>query len=334
MVKYKPEEITYELFGIDPVSFYENKYALGESHSNYLANPVFHYELGYECFRRMIGDLKALLPLGGKVLDLGCGSGIYGPTVLANVSNIELYGIDMSETCLAQALANGYSQCKLHNLSQPIPYDDEYFEAVFSMDLFGHIEFRHKDFLIEEAYRVTKGRGVGHHGIETGFIDYFNCDPLNENNPIRKYVLLHGHIGTEPAKAVCQRFSKYFDEVKHQVTYLYPYFADKDYFANQFEEEFARLVKQHNHPESRQLFLIIMGRLNRYFIDQYSRVFGKAFQPYDSPPKKLDKKHEKANKKMLKLLEDYNRKFGIDFVPTPRELFRPGGYSSLTVKKF
>jgi len=306
--KYRPDEITYELFGIDPAEFYATKFACGRGIDDALANPIFRYEIVYEKIRRLIADLRMLVPDGGRVLDIGCGAGPYAPTLLANVPDIRLFGVDMSEACLEQAAANGYSDCRLFNLYEPLPFDDEYFDAVISMDVFGHIEFRQKDFLIGETARITRRGGGGHHGVETAFIDYFDCDPRDENDPVRKYVYVDGHVGAEPTADVCARFAKYFD-VTHHITYLYP-FLDLAAFSGLFGEEFKSLVARHHHPEAVQLASLILGRLNTCFLERFSTAFGDEFTPQDGRPDPGDSPNAKV-----------------------RELFRPGGFSSLTLRR-
>jgi SAM-dependent methyltransferase len=330
--KYTPDEITYELFGINPADFYRAKFAHGRGPDNALDNPFCRYEIGYEGIRRLIVDLQSFLPDGGRALDVGCGAGTYGPTLLANLPGLTLYGVDMSEECLEQAQANGYSSCYLLDISTAMPFEEGHFDFVFTMDFLGHVEFRHKDFLIHEMARVTRQGGGGHHGVETAPIDYLNCNPADEADPIRRYVYVDGHIGVELGEDVCRRFSKYFTQVDHGITRLYP-FKPKDAFAACFEEDFQQTVAAYDHPQAAQLADIILGRLNSYFLDLYSRVFGRAFKAYEKPSEPVDEAHARAREEMLRHIEAYNEMYGTDFIPVPRELFRPTWFSSITVKK-
>jgi hypothetical protein len=200
------------------------------------------------------------------------------------------------------------------------------------MDFLGHVEFRHKDHVIQEMARVTRRGGGGHHGVETGPIDYFNCNPDDENDPVRRYVYVDGHIGSELGRDVCRRFSRFFSEVKYGITRLYP-FKPKDLLAACFEEDFQKTVAAYDNPQAVELADIIIGRLNSYFLDLYGRVFGPAFTAYDTPPEPLAEEHERARQDMLRQIEAYNEKYGIDFIPVPRELFRPTFFSSITVKR-
>jgi ubiquinone/menaquinone biosynthesis C-methylase UbiE len=332
MPRYSPEEITYELFGIDPETFYSTKFALGRGMENALANPVYRHEIGFEKIRRLIESLAVLLPEGGIALDLGCGAGTYGPTLLANVPGLVLHGVDMSETCLEQARENGYQFTDRFELTKKLPYDDGFFDAVFSMDFLGHVEFRYKDAIIGETGRITKPGGGGHHGVETGFTDYFNCNPADESDPIRRFVYADGHIGTEPAQAVCDRFARHFGSVAHRITYLYP-FLTVNIFQSLFGDGFKEAIDQFDQPQARWMADVVLGRLNAHFIEQYGRIFGEAFKANDGPPMSRSEAHEKAHSEMQVLIRGHNEKFGIDFVPVPRELFRPAGFSSITLVK-
>lgn len=328
--KYTHDDITYALFGIDPAEFYRSRFAYGPGVENGLADPVLRYDIGYENIRRLVADVQSFLPGGGRVLDIGCGAGHYGPTLRANVPRIALHGVDMSSECLAQARGNGYEHTELFDLTRPLPYPDGYFDMVFSMDLFGHIEFRHKDFLIGEIARVTREAGGGHHGVETAPIDYFNCNPADEADPIRRYVYVDGHIGAEPGEAVCRRFARHFARVTHGITRLHP-FKPRAAFAACFDEEFQEAVAAYDHPQATQLANVILGRLNSHYLELYSRVFGPAFRSSETPPEPPSDAHAEARAELQDRIDAYNARYGIEFVPVPRELFRPTWFSSITV---
>ena len=330
--KYTHDDITYALFGIDPAEFYRTRFAYGPGVENGLAHPLLRYDIGYENVRRLVADVRTFLPSGGKLLDIGCGSGSHGPTLRANVANLELYGVDMSRECLAQARDNGYGHTEQVDLTKPLPFADESFDMVFSMDLFGHIEFRHKDFLIAEISRVTRRGGGGHHGVETAFIDYFNCNPLDPSDPIRQYVYIDGHVGAEPGDAVCRRFARAFSKVTHGITRLYPFKPVKG-FAACFEEEFQRAVARYDHPQARELADIILGRLNSHYLEAYARIFGPAFRSSETPPEPLTEAHARERLQLQNLIDLHNEKFGFEFVQVPRELFQPTWFSSITVIK-
>lgn len=330
--RYTPDEITYELFGIEPAELYRTRFAHGRGPQNALSDPFCRYEIGYEGIRRLIADVQAFLPNGGRALDVGCGAGTYGPTLLANTPGLTLYGVDLSEECLAHARDNGFSYCEPLNITQPLPFSDGYFDSVFTMDFLGHVEFRHKDSLIKEMARVTKPGGGGHHGVETANIDYFNCNPADEADPVRRYVYVDGHIGVELGEDVGARFARCFAEVRHGITRLHP-FKPKDLFAACFEDDFRQVVASYDQPQAARLADIILGRLNTYFLRLYDEVFGQAFKAYEGRAQAISEEHARAREEMLGRIEAHNERYGIDFIPVPRELFRPTWFSSITVKK-
>src|SRR6185437_16204528 len=64
--------------------------------------------------------------------------------------------------------------------------------------------------LIDETRRVLRPGGIAIHGVETGWKDYFNCDPTDPDDAMRKYVWADGHIGVEPPDETIERFARRF----------------------------------------------------------------------------------------------------------------------------
>jgi predicted TPR repeat methyltransferase len=79
------------------------------------------------------------VPKGGRMLDAGCGSGLlrsYIPTKDAD----ELYGFDLCDDMLQVAKSTGvYSDLRLHDLFNALPYTDEFFETIYCMGVLGYI---------------------------------------------------------------------------------------------------------------------------------------------------------------------------------------------------
>jgi ubiquinone/menaquinone biosynthesis C-methylase UbiE len=322
MPKYRPEEITYELFGIDPEKFYAKLFSYGAAQPDLLADPASKYLNSRQKQRLLVEALRRLLPGGGDVLDVGCGSGPFGPTILAHAPGVRLFGVDMSRECVQQACANGYAGGEACDFVSGLPYPDGRFDAVISMDLLGHIEFRHKDRVIREIWRVTRPGGGGLHGVETTFVDYLNCNPADPNDPVRKYVHAQGHIGVEPARHAEKRFAACFSRVEWNITYLYPLLefnnlANFDYF----EKEFHELLRKHGKgPDAEILADLLLGRLNAYFIDVCQKAFGPAFRPYDQP--------------WWEEQPPTGENPAADAVAAvARQLCRPGGFACFTVGK-
>ncbi|WP_025852329.1 class I SAM-dependent methyltransferase [Paenibacillus ehimensis] len=125
-----------------------------------------------------------------------------------------MYGVDMSSSCIEIAKQNGFDHALTYDVVQGLPYADNEFDFIYTMDFFGHVEFRSKDPMIAEISRITKPGGYGFHGIESGFIDYLNCNPKNPDDTVRKYVYMEGHVGVETLEDILDRFSKHFEIVQ------------------------------------------------------------------------------------------------------------------------
>lgn len=210
------EEITYEFFGIDPVEFYSGKFAGCPGAPDYLSIPKNHFDIEYDRARFLVSNIA-----GERVLDIGCGSAPYGNTIRGNTSVKEIYGVDLDPVCVDYARVS-YDFASVFDLNSSLPFEDNCFDCVFSMDVFGHIEFKHKNNLLREISRVTKSGGRQVHGIECGVIDYFSAKPLDSSCPITKYVFQEGHVGIEDALDLRARWMNFFDNVVIENAFVWP----------------------------------------------------------------------------------------------------------------
>ena len=96
------EDVTYEAFGIDPKTFYKNKFN-SVPHTDYFANPVNRFLLGAERMRYLAGKLP-----GGRVLDVGCGSGILS-LVAAKLGVKRILGIEIEPDAIHVMKKSKYS---------------------------------------------------------------------------------------------------------------------------------------------------------------------------------------------------------------------------------
>jgi len=103
-----------------------------------------------------------LLDGGGRFLDVGCGEGSL--VLLATQKFNEVYGIDIATPRIlrAQETAEKLAKSKAHfctaDLSQGIPFDDSFFDAVSCVATLEFIS--NPIYLLEEFNRVLKTRGV------------------------------------------------------------------------------------------------------------------------------------------------------------------------------
>lgn len=97
---------------------------------------------------------------GGRVLDLGCGDGLF-LAELDRIQNLsargwELHGVDYSPAVLADARRRPFTfkQC---NLEEGIPYADNSFDVVTAGEVIEHVY--DPDRLLREAHRVLRANG-------------------------------------------------------------------------------------------------------------------------------------------------------------------------------
>ncbi|AQS58806.1 class I SAM-dependent methyltransferase [Desulforamulus ferrireducens] len=274
---FVPEEITYLLFGINPEEYYRKRFFEKTKLDVKAENLAIRKTIIYQKSQYLIDLIKQL---GGehqqlKVLDVGCGSGFIGARVKHFIPNTQLFGIDMSGDCINTAKRNGYDHVMAHNVINNLPYAADSFDLVFTMDFFGHVEFRYKDNIISEIHRVTKKGGHGFHGIEAGFINYFTCNPKDPHDPVRKYVHIEGHIGVEPLEDIARRFSQHFNILSAFPWPIRPFLnIDNILAANVWGEEFTKAFSMVDSSNSRIAADLVLGHCTKYFTDLLMKIYG------------------------------------------------------------
>ena len=97
---------------------------------------------------------RASIGTGKRVLDLGCRSGALTRHLL---DGNEVVGVDVDPAALAKAAALGIEPVQA-NVEEPLPFDDESFDAVVAGELLEHLQF--PDALVAEVRRVLRPGGV------------------------------------------------------------------------------------------------------------------------------------------------------------------------------
>ncbi|KEQ25969.1 class I SAM-dependent methyltransferase [Paenibacillus tyrfis] len=277
---FTKDDITYALFDIDPAAYYQERYAYGDvvgvvaNEGRVTQNTLIYQKAHYlhEALRRCLSD-PGNHPV--KVLEVGCGSGTFGARLKHFFPEIELFGVDMSSSCIEIAKQNGFDHAVTYDVVQGLPYADSEFDFIYTMDFFGHVEFRSKDPMIAEISRITKPGGYGFHGIESGFIDYLNCNPKNPDDTVRKYVYMEGHIGVETLEDILDRFSKHFEIVQAFPFPIRPLLNIGNILNSRFwGEEFYTAFAGIDNPTSRVAADLVTGWLNKYLTDQLLQIYG------------------------------------------------------------
>lgn len=305
--KFSSEEITYNLFGINPEEYYQTRFLVAdklnvEAESIAIRNTILYQKSQYlsDLIKQIGGEQQEL-----KVLDVGCGSGLIGARVKHFFPKTQLYGIDMSPDCIKTAKINSYDHVMAHDVINSLPYEDDYFDLVYTMDFFGHVEFRYKNKIISEIHRVTKKSGHGFHGIESGVIDYFGCNPQDPNDKVRKYVYHEGHIGVEPLQDIAIRFGQQFDILTAFPWPLHPFLnIDNILTGNVWGEEFTKAFSIVDSFNSRVAVDMALGYCTKYFTDQFLKIFGNV----------LTMDHIQPEEPLKTLVENFIRGMGFAII--------------------
>ena len=92
---------------------------------------------------------------GDKILDIGCGKGFLLYDFTKILPGIEIYGIDVSK----YALENSKEEIKdklIYGNATSLPYEDNYFDFVFSLNTFHNLECYDLFDALKEMERVGK----------------------------------------------------------------------------------------------------------------------------------------------------------------------------------
>ncbi|MHA1491621.1 MAG: class I SAM-dependent methyltransferase [Promethearchaeota archaeon] len=114
---------------------------------------------------------------GQKILDFGCGSGVYAilaSKVLGNTGKV--YALDSDEEGLLGELIDKIKKYKIKNIEIiktsgeiSIPLNDESVDAVFIYDIYHLLDELEREMLIRESYRVLrKGGFISYHATHIG----------------------------------------------------------------------------------------------------------------------------------------------------------------------
>ena len=196
---------------------------------------------------------------GSSVLDLGCGAGMLA---LLKRKGVTLTGVDLSSECSIAAQRNGYDFTATSALTR-LPFPDDSFDYVVSLDVLGHIDFEEKDAVLAEVKRVLRPDGVTMHGIEC--IDYAaqkNYDEMSAEE-LRRFIEVDGHVGLEEEQDHGKRFLKFFKHVAWEPRYALCLSSDEflkqaDKYGLMFESDFLDYLRGLSFKE-RRAFDMAMG---------------------------------------------------------------------------
>lgn len=115
----------------------------------------YHYREGYwsSVASSLVGHYS--LKSGDKVLDIGCGKGFLLYDMLKLVPGLQVFGLDISD----YAIQHSKDEIKprlLQGCATELPFQDDEFELVFSINTFHNLKNFELDSALREMSRVAK----------------------------------------------------------------------------------------------------------------------------------------------------------------------------------
>lgn len=126
-----------------------------------------HYDIGLKknLFQkiwhgRRFGELsKIIIPVKGKILDVGCHGGLFTQKVLEWTNAGEVFGVDISPKAIERAKKRIKKGHFMVEDAQKLSFPSDFFDAVFCLEMIEHVDYPEE--VIKEIYRVMKKGGYG-----------------------------------------------------------------------------------------------------------------------------------------------------------------------------
>ena len=246
----------YDRAGItDVAEFYRTKFASDEVLDPRYFKALDRFDSRFARTMWVYDNVRA----GSTVLELGCGAGMLA---LLKRKGVTLTGVDLSEECALAARRNGYDATYRAELSS-LPFPDDSFDYVVSLDVLGHIEADEKDAVLAEIKRVLSPGGVTLHGIEcTDHLAQKSYDEMSADE-LRRFIEVDGHVGLEAEQEHARRFRRFFPHVAWEPRYALclsseEFLKQADKYGLAFEDDFLDYLRGLSFKE-RRAFDMAMG---------------------------------------------------------------------------
>lgn len=246
----------YKQSGIDDLrEFYRTKFVSNEVLDARYFNPLDRFDIRFARTMWVFDNVRN----NSAVLDLGCGAGMLA---LLRRKDVNLTGIDLSSECALAAKRNGYDTTVTGSLTS-LPFPDDSFDYVVSLDVLGHVAFEEKDEVLTEIKRVLRPGGVTMHGIEcTDEAGRRRVAEMSEEE-LRRFVEIDGHVGLEEEQEHGERFKRFFKHVAWEPRYTLnlsseEFIKQTDQYGLNFEDDFIDYLRGLTFKE-RRAFDMAMG---------------------------------------------------------------------------
>src|SRR2546421_10416573 len=239
----------------DLAEFYRTKFVSDEVLDARYFNPLDRFDMRFARTMWVYDNVRA----GSTVLDLGCGAGMLA---LLKRKGVVLTGVDVSPECVLASRRNGYDLALTAKLSH-LPFADQSFDYVVSLDVLGHVGFEEKDAVLGEVKRVLRHGGVTMHGIEcTDRSSQKDYDEMSAAE-LRRFIEVDGHVGLEEEQEHGARFLRFFQHVAWEPRYALclsseEFLKQADEYGLNFEADFLDYLRGLSFKE-RRAFDMAMG---------------------------------------------------------------------------
>ncbi|HEY0173539.1 MAG TPA: methyltransferase domain-containing protein [Pyrinomonadaceae bacterium] len=259
----------YRRAGVEDLSeFYRTKFVSDEVLDARYFRALDRFDMRFARTMWVYDNVRA----GSALLDLGCGAGVLA---LLKRKGVTLAGVDLSEECALASRRNGYDLTCAAELTR-LPFADDSFDYVASLDVLGHVEFKDKDAVLSEIARVLRPGGVTLHGIEcTDRRAQKSYEEMSEEE-LRRFVAVDGHVGLEEEQEHAARFRRFFREVAWEPRYALclsseEFVKQRDEYGLPFEPDFVEYLRGLSHSE-RRAFDMAMGYVFGKISDLHVRL--------------------------------------------------------------
>lgn len=115
-----------------------------------------HYDVnnGRDYYSHICEGVISALPQNGRLLDIGCGTGLFMRHYLKTGGGA--IGIDISREMIRRAMTRNVSDVALGN-AEVLPFKDNAFDSVSSLLAFSY--FQNPEWMLDESFRVLKPGG-------------------------------------------------------------------------------------------------------------------------------------------------------------------------------
>ncbi len=130
-----------------------------QHHYDSIANVYDHHydhQRGRRYHTHVSNQLMLPLPCGGKLLDIGCGTGLFVEKFVKNGGTA--IGLDISGKMIARAQVRCPTSEFIVGTGEKIPFTNNSFDAISSLLVFSYVKDPHA--MLNESYRVLKPGGV------------------------------------------------------------------------------------------------------------------------------------------------------------------------------